>query len=78
MATVKEHKFDKIVAERIATYCKANDISLRKLAKAAGLTNNQIYFITTNRGIISLEQYIKICKALNEPFEFFIRNIKED
>lgn len=73
MATVKEHNFDRTVSGRIARYCKDNDISLRKLARAAGLTNNQIYFITTNRGRINLEQYVSICKALNEPIDYFLK-----
>lgn len=76
MATKKDHPFDKRVSERIAKYCRDNDISLRKLAREAGLTNNQIYFITTNRSTISLEHYIRICKALKEPIDYFIRDEK--
>lgn len=75
MATVKEHSFDTAVSGRIASYCRRNNISLRKLAKAAGLTNNQIYFITTSRGRINLEQYVNICNALNEPVDYFLKEV---
>lgn len=73
MATVKEHTFDKAVADRITAYCKANDISMVKLAKEAGITNNQIYFLTTSRQRITLEMYVKICKALREPITYFLK-----
>lgn len=75
MATVKEHPFDREVSERISNYCRDNDISLRKLAKEAGLTNNQIYFITTHRSTISLDHYVRICKALKEPVDYFLKEV---
>lgn len=76
MATVKEHAFDKRVADRIAAYCRDNDISLAKLAKEAGLTNNQIYFLTTSRSRLTLEVYVNICKALREPITYFLKEEK--
>lgn len=73
MATIKEHTFDQRVALRITDYCKEHDISMVKLAKEAGLTNNQIYFLTTNRQRITLEMYVRICKALREPINYFLK-----
>lgn len=73
MATIKEHSFDQAVAKRITDYCKKNNISMVKLAREAGITNNQIYFLTTSRARITLEMYVNICKALKEPITYFLK-----
>ena len=68
-----ESKFDGVVIRRIKDYCKVNDISLGKLADEAGLSQNQIYYISTGRQRLTLDMYVRICKALREPFSYFLK-----
>ena len=60
------------VTERINEYILVNDISLSKLAKAAGIKRNSLWKMLNVYKDIRIENYVAICKALNEPFDFFI------
>lgn len=75
MATVKKHQFDDQVITKIKDYCRINDISLSKLAKEAGLGNNQIYYLSCGKQIMTMEMYVKICKALKEPLDYFLKEV---
>lgn len=75
MATIKAHDFDQRVIENIKAYCKANDISLTKLAKASGMTGNQIYYLSSGKQTLTLDMYVRICKAVREPLDYFLKGV---
>lgn len=68
----KEHKTDDIVRERIRNYIRTNNLSMTKIAREMGLTYQQFYHLLSDKRMLKLSEYIKLCKALQEPFEVFI------
>lgn len=60
------------IINNINNYIMLNDISLKKLAVAAGIKYNSLWAMLNKHNDITLGNYIAICKALNEPFDFFI------
>ena len=73
----KEERMNTEISEtaikNIKDYIIANDISLTKLAKASGISYHKLWIILNQNYTIKLSDYIAICKALNEPFEYFIK-----
>ena len=63
---------DKNVIDNIGQYIKDNDISLSKLSKATGIAYHSLWTILNQNDTIKLGDYIKICNAFDEPFDFFI------
>ena len=60
------------IIQNINEYILINDISLKKLAKATGILYNTLWKNLNKNKDISIGHYLAICKALNEPFDFFI------
>jgi len=60
------------VIKNINDYILANDISLTKLAEASGIIYNTLWTILNKNKDITIKDYIAICKALNEPVDYFI------
>lgn len=63
---------DKKVIENIKNYVEDNDISLNKLSKASGISYHRLWLILNKNYTVKLGDYISICKAFKEPFDFFI------
>ena len=69
---------DTKVIVRIKYYIEKHDISLSKLAKASKISYHNLWVILNQNYSIKLGDYVAICKALNEPLDFFLRgNITE-
>lgn len=60
------------IIQNINNYILENNISLSKLAKAAGIKYNSLWVMLNKHKDVTLGNYVAICKALNEPFDFFI------
>lgn len=60
------------IIKNINDYISANNISLTKLAEASGILYNTLWAILNKNKDITVKDYIAICKALNEPVEYFI------
>ncbi len=60
------------IIKNINDYISANNISLTKLAEASGFLYNTLWVILNKNKDITVKDYIAICKALNEPVEYFI------
>ena len=66
------------IIKNINDYISANNISLTKLAEASGILYNTLWAILNKNKDISVKDYIAICKALNEPLEYFIPEGKKE
>lgn len=63
---------DKVIIKKIKDYIYDNDISVNKLAVAAGLSYHRLWFILNQSDTIKVSDYIAICSALKEPLDLFI------
>ena len=60
-----------MVANAIATYLKENGIKQTFLSEKTGLTKHCISFALNGKRKLSIDEYEKICIALNVPYDFF-------
>ena len=60
------------VIKNINDYISQNNISLTQLAQAIGILYNSLWVILNKNKDITVKDYIAICKALNQPLEYFI------
>lgn len=60
------------VNENLKTYIEENELSLSKIAKATGITYNNLWAILNRRKSIRLNDYVALCRAFKEPLEKFI------
>lgn len=58
--------------ELINKYIEANGLSIPKIAKEAGMDYVRLWAILNRNNRISLDDYVKICRACKEPLEKFI------
>lgn len=65
------------IIKNINNYLKREGISVCELADFSGIKYNSLWNILNRNKTIRLEDYTAICKALNEPLDFFIPNEKE-
>ena len=72
MAYTKDHSFDESVIDKINDYIEINNLSHNKIAKAAGMTYNQLYQLRHKNQCIKLREYVSLCRAFNEPLEKFL------
>lgn len=70
-------KGEEMVGKRIKEYLVSNGIKQSFLAEKTGLTTMVIYDICNNGRKIDVVEYHKICKALNVPFEMFLKEGEE-
>lgn len=64
--------YDKKVIDRINNYIRLNGLSVPKIAREAGLEYNFLYKTLNMRSTISLSTYIRLCKAFDEDFTYFL------
>ncbi len=60
-----------MIATAIANYLKENGIKQSYLCEKTGLTKHCISFALNNKRKLSVDEYVKICIALNVPYDFF-------
>lgn len=64
--------FDQTVNKNINDYIIEHNYSLSKLAKASGINYPRLFNILKKNNSIKVGDYVAICKAVKEPFEFFL------
>ncbi len=60
-----------MIAEAIAKYIKENGINKEDLSKKTGLTKRCISMSLKGNRKLAIDEYEKICIALNVPYEYF-------
>lgn len=63
--------FDRDVIKNINEYIRKNDLSVKKISNESGITYHRLWSILTQSYSIKLSDYVAICKAFNEPLEYF-------
>ena len=59
-------------AEKIKNYLKEKGITQAHISKVTGIKKMKINSILSSKQKMLLEDYLKICKALDVPADFFI------
>lgn len=67
-----DRNFDKKVIANINEYINANNLSIKKIADEVGIGYHRLWSILVQSNSIKLSDYIAICKAFCEPFDFFL------
>lgn len=60
------------ILNRINDYIKANNLSLPKIAEAAGMDYFKLWALLNRKHQIKLTDYVALCRAFREPLETFI------
>ena len=60
------------VIEKIKTYIETNDLSLKKIAEAAGIGYYSLWSMLNRNQTIKLDDYVALCRAFKEPLDKFI------
>lgn len=60
------------VIERIKLYIETNNLSLKKIAEAAGIGYYSLWSMLNRNQTIKLDDYVALCRALKEPLDKFI------
>ena len=76
MAYTKEHPFDEAVIDNINLYIEEQGLSHQKIAKASGLSYQRLYQLRHKHQRIKLSEYVRLCRAFNEPLEKFICGVR--
>lgn len=66
-----------MIADEIARYIRENGIKQAFLCERTGLTKHSVSAALHGRRKISVEEYAKICAALNVPYEYFFARRRE-
>lgn len=64
--------YDRKVIAKINDYISKNNLSIRKIAEETGIGYHRLWSILGQSNSIKLRDYIAICKACCEPFDFFL------
>jgi transcriptional regulator with XRE-family HTH domain len=75
MPYTNNHSFDEAVIDRINDYIESNNLSIKKVAVATGMSYQQLYQLLHKNRCIKLREYIRLCKAFNEPVDAFVKGI---
>ncbi len=60
-----------MIAEAIASYLEKSGITLVSLSEKTGLTCQRIGYALKGKGKFSIDEYVKICTALELPYDYF-------
>ena len=60
------------IIDKINEYIEVNGLSVKKIAKEAGLDYNHLWKVLNRNKTIKLEDYVALCRAFREPMEKFI------
>ena len=66
-----------MIAEAIGYYLKESGITQASLSEMTGLTSHSIGYALMGKRKFSIEEYIKICKALEVPYDYFFVQAKK-
>lgn len=66
-----------MIAEAIARHLKENGINQRLLCKKTGLTSYCVNYALKRKRNFSLDEYEKICDALQVPYEYFFEQTED-
>ena len=66
-----------MIGARIKNYLNENGIKQTFLAQKSGLTDSIISDICIHDRKIDCIEYYRICKALNLPLDYFLRDLDE-
>lgn len=66
------YNFDREVIKAINNYIYKNDLSIRKIAETSGISYHRLWVILNQGNTIKLSDYVAICKACCEPFDYFL------
>lgn len=66
-----------MIVIEIRKYMEKNGIKQVFLSQRTGLTRNCISMLLTGRRKLSIEEYIKICTALDLPYDYFFERNKK-
>lgn len=67
-----------MIAEAIRYYLKECGITQASLSEMTGLTSRSIGYALMGKRKFSIEEYIKICKALEVPYDYFFILTKKE
>ncbi|PNT92831.1 helix-turn-helix transcriptional regulator [Clostridium thermosuccinogenes] len=60
-----------MIVKAIEKFMEENDIKQVSLCEKAGLTEHCISLALKGKRRLSIDEYVKICTALNVPYEYF-------
>ena len=60
------------IIDKINEYIEVNGLSVKKIAKEAGLDYNHLWKVLNRNKTIKLEDYVALCRAFREPMDKFI------
>lgn len=63
---------DREVIKNINQYIITNDISIKKLADVSKIPYHRLWVILNKNYTVSVGDYVAICRAFEEPIDFFI------
>lgn len=63
--------FDRKVIQNIKRYISENNLSIKKIANETKISYHRLWSILEQSNSIKLSDYIAICKACREDFDFF-------
>jgi len=72
MPEVKDNRLDVEVIKNIQDYIDKNRLSLKRIARASGITYISLWQMLNRNKRISLAQYVALCGAFDEPIGTFI------
>lgn len=67
-----------MIAEAIGNYLKKSGITLASLSEKTGLTYNCIGYALKGKRKFSIDEYVKICAALELPYDYFFIQAKKE
>ncbi len=68
---------DKMIAKTIAKYIKEKGIKQVFLCEKTGLTKHCVSMLLKGQRKLSIDEYEKICTALNVPYDYFFNQLEK-
>ena len=67
-----------MIAEAIAGYLEKSGITLVSLSEKTGLTCHRIGYALKGKRKFSIDEYVKICTALELPYDYFLAQANKE
>lgn len=64
-----------MVKDKIAEYLHKNGIKQKFIADQADMTQASISGVVSGKRDLEVEEYVRICDALNVPYDYFMRTL---
>lgn len=62
-----------MIADAISSYMKQNGIKQSFICEKTGLTKHSVSYALNGKRKLSIDEYEKICIALNVPYDLFFK-----